>query len=84
MTRSAAEVATLADEVELLLPGTGSAVAEEMVAVLLSVVKFDGNGLLTLNATVNVAEAPDARVAMVQITLNCTPGGAQLNSGPVV
>ena len=84
VTATSAEVVTLAAEVELLLPGVGSAVAEAMVAVLLIVVPF-AVFASTVSTTVNVAQAPAARVAMVQLTLPVPPTGGvvQTNAGPV-
>src|SRR5258708_3533768 len=69
--------------VELLLPAFGSLLADVTVAVLLlGPVGAVGAMLTTI---VNVAEAPEASVAMEQVTVPVPPtdGFKQLNAGPV-
>jgi hypothetical protein len=64
--------------VEELLPGEGSTVEEDTVAVFEMIVPFGVvNG--TLATRVNVADAPLASVAMVQVTVAPV---VQINVGP--
>src|SRR5438093_1473851 len=78
VTATSAEVLIVTVDVALLLPGFGSVIEDDAVAVFESVeplVRFAP----ALNTSVNVAEAPEARVAMLQLT-----AGVQLNNGPDV
>jgi hypothetical protein len=77
---SSAIALTVTDAEELLLAGMGSAVVEEIVAVLVMIVPSGTVGL-TLNVKVKVASAAFAIDASVQVRVpELKP---QLNAGPV-
>jgi hypothetical protein len=67
-----AETETVAFDVALLLPAFGSLVVEEKVAVFEIVVPF-GVAALTASVSVNVAVAPFASVAVVQVIVPVPP-----------
>src|SRR5258705_5134265 len=83
MLRSVVAGDTSAGDVEAPLPGVGSVVVDVAFAVLLIVPVVAGATCIT---KVNVAEAPDASEAIVQVIVPVapTPGVAQLNVGPLV
>src|SRR5436309_1505409 len=79
-TARSARVLTVVVVVALLLPATGSVVAPPALAVLDRVVA-SGTAAFTWAMIVNVAEAPDASVAMVSLT--ALPALPRVNAGPL-
>ena len=71
--------ATVTFTVELLLPGFGSGVAVEVLAVLVMTVP-DAVPAVTVTTRVNVVEPPEGSEAMVQLTV--APGAGQTQTVP--
>jgi hypothetical protein len=83
VTDTSEETETVAVVVAELLPGVGSVVVAETVAVLATVPEAPEG---TFTTRESVAEAPAARVAPVQLTVPLAPtaGVVQVKAGPAV
>ena len=81
VTARSAETETVAFEVALLLPAFGSLVVEEKVAVFEMTVPF-GVAALTASVSVNVALAPFASVAVVQVIVPVPPAAGVVQLQP--
>src|SRR3979490_612003 len=83
VTATSAEVLIVTLDVALLLPGFGSVIEDDAVAVFARVDPLE-RFAPALNTSVNVARALGLSVAMLQLTVPVEPtvGFVQLNAGP--